>query len=216
MKNNRKFLMIILTAAIVIVSACGQSSAEPDDQSPNRDSAQETNDNATDEDTANESEDPIENASEEADTQSDAEEETANQSAENEEGSSKSNSSNNEVTESKKDEYVQKLADTKEITEELEASDSSTYALKEVENERWDIWDELLNEIYGVLEEQLSSGEMDQLREEQREWIELRDESALEASLEYKGGTQEHLEYVSVLANMTEERCYELVEDYMK
>ncbi len=87
--------------------------------------------------------------------------------------------------------------------------------MKKVENDRWELWDELLNEIYGVLTEELTSEEMEQLREEQRDWIEKRDERALEASLEYEGGTQEQLEYVSVLANVTEERCYELVEEYM-
>ena len=98
----------------------------------------------------------------------------------------------------------------------MEATDSSNYALKKVENERWELWDKLLNEIYGVLEEQLSQEEMDQLRAEQRNWLKYRDDSALEASQKYKGGTQEQLEYVAVLANLTEQRCYELVENYMK
>jgi uncharacterized protein YecT (DUF1311 family) len=62
----------------------------------------------------------------------------------------------------------------------------------------------------------VSQEEMDQLREEQREWIQYRDNSAAEASEKYKGGTQEHLEYVAVLANLTEERSYELVNDYMR
>ncbi|WP_181347417.1 lysozyme inhibitor LprI family protein [Thalassobacillus sp. CUG 92003] len=115
-----------------------------------------------------------------------------------------------------KEAYQTKLVDSKQETERLEAADSSTYALKKVENDRWDIWDELLNDIYGVLKERLSPEEMEQLREKQRNWIEFRDDRALEASQKYEGGTQEHLEYVAVLANLTEERCYELVEDYMK
>ncbi|WP_273131189.1 lysozyme inhibitor LprI family protein [Bacillus weihaiensis] len=131
------------------------------------------------------------------------------------EKSSELTNKNSKMTENIKNEYLKKLTDTKEITEKLEATDSSTYALKEVENKRWEIWDKLLNEIYGVLEEQLQSDQMDQLRQEQRNWVTERDESALDASLKYKGGTQEHLEYVSVLANHTEERCYELVEMYM-
>ena len=121
-------------------------------------------------------------------------------------------SSTNSAKESLKEEYLHKLNDTKKETEKLEATDSSTYALKKVENDRWDIWDELLNEIYSVLKEQLSPEEVDQLREEQRNWMKYRDDRALEASLKYKGGTQEHLEYVAVLANLTEERCYELVQ----
>ena len=88
--------------------------------------------------------------------------------------------------------------------------------MKKVEDDRWGIWDNLLNEIYGVLIEQLTQDEMDNLRDEQLNWIKYRDEKALEASQKYKGGTQENLEYVSVLANLTEERCYVLVKDYMK
>jgi uncharacterized protein YecT (DUF1311 family) len=74
----------------------------------------------------------------------------------------------------------------------------------------------LLNEIYGALKGQLTPEKMDQLIEEQRNWIKFRDDRALEASLKYKGGTQEQLEYVAVLANLTEKRCYELVANYMK
>jgi len=118
-----------------------------------------------------------------------------------------------------KEEYLQKLADINEEVEEIRktySTDSSTYAMKKVEGDRYDLWDGLLNEVYGVLQEQLTTEEMNQLRDEQRNWITYRDDTAKEASLQYKGGTQEHLEYVVMLANLTEERCYELVEDYMK
>ncbi len=121
-----------------------------------------------------------------------------------------------EASTSLKEKYLQQLEDTKKEVEGLKATDASTYALKKVENDRWELWDELINEIYGVLEEQLPAEEMSQLREEQRNWIKVRDDSALEASHKFKGGTQEHLEYVAVLANLTEERCYELVVGYMK
>ncbi|WP_242705754.1 lysozyme inhibitor LprI family protein [Pontibacillus sp. ALD_SL1] len=72
-----------------------------------------------------------------------------------------------------------------------------------------------MNEVYRALEEQLPSEEMEILREKQQNWITTRDNRALQASKKYKGGTQEQLEYVSVLANVTEERCIELVQDYM-
>lgn len=114
-----------------------------------------------------------------------------------------------------KDIFLEKLQKANDEVNQLKPKDSSMYALKEVENKRYEIWDDLLNEIYGDLEDQLSKDEMNLLREEQRSWITYRDDTALEASLEYKGGTQEHLEYVAILANLTEERCYELVEDYM-
>ncbi|MEH7440091.1 lysozyme inhibitor LprI family protein [Neobacillus drentensis] len=73
-----------------------------------------------------------------------------------------------------------------------------------------------MNEIYGVLKEQLDTKQMEKLKEEQRKWIKHRDEAAKEASLKYKGGTTEALEYVATQATLTRERCYELVAKYMK
>lgn len=121
-----------------------------------------------------------------------------------------------ESEKSLKDTYIEKLNQTKVKADALEATDSSTYALKKVENDRFELWDDLLNEIYGVLKEQLPTNEFEQLREEQHTWIQHRDESALKASEKFKGGTQEQLEYVAVLASLTEERCFTLVEKSLK
>ncbi len=125
--------------------------------------------------------------------------------------------SHNDATLSQKEMYLKKFSDTKREMDELRRNpeDESTYAMKKVEGDRYDSWDGLLNEIYGVLKEQLPQDEMDQLRKEQRNWIQNRDDAAKEASLKYEGGTMEQLEYVAVLANLTEERCYELVVEYM-
>ena len=140
--------------------------------------------------------------------------ETANQETSNElEGEDQE-----QFSETIKEEYLQKLNDTKKETNEMRENpaDETTFALKEVEGNLYDIWDGLLNEIYETLQHQLSAEEMDQLKEEQRAWIEHRDSTAKEASLIYEGGTMEQLEYVRTENNLTEERCYELVEAYMK
>jgi uncharacterized protein YecT (DUF1311 family) len=73
-----------------------------------------------------------------------------------------------------------------------------------------------LNKIYGVLKEQLSKEQMEKLREEQRNWINHRDEAAKKSSLKYKGGSTESLEYVATQASLTRERCFKLVAKYMK
>lgn len=205
--------MVMLTVVFVILGACDNSSEESNNQSQNDNLTQNTTQDSAE--TAS-TEDASGTDNNKADTI-----DTDNNNANKAEDTSNNVSAKKEdpytnYEASLKEEYLKKLNDTKKETEELGAADSSTYALKKVENDRWDMWDELLNEIYEVLKEQLPSKEMEQLREEQRNWIKHRDDSALEASLKYKGGTQEHLEYVTVLANLTEERCYELVEDYMK
>ncbi|ADU29526.1 lysozyme inhibitor LprI family protein [Evansella cellulosilytica] len=214
MTNNKKIFMASITS-LLLLAACANSSNESsvmlENESQNKQETEDRND-ADSHEGSTESNHDI-NKTQNNDTESN---ETNNK----EDTATSSNlpddPSHNITEVNMKEKYMNKLDDTRKETEELEAVDSSTYALKEVENTRWDIWDQLLNEIYGVIQEQLTVEEMDQLREKQRSWIKYRDDRALEASEIYKGGTQEHLEYVSVLANLTEERCYELVEGYMK
>lgn len=199
--KNRKILIAIFTFALALFLAACESSTNDssdvsDSQSENNKASQSKNDDFTNTDDSNDGNNNNANTN---DTSNDGPAKETNQSGV-----------------SLKEQYFQKLSDTKKETEGLKVTDSSTYALKKVENDRWEIWDDLLNEIYGVLKEQLSPKEMAQLRDEQRNWIKERDDSALEASEKYKGGTQEQLEYVAVLANLTEERCYELVENYMR
>ena len=210
-ENKRKSLMVMFILVLVVLPGCGNSNNETqkgDDHLSTKDSTNIVNDTIE-----NASED-IENTDNNRDIILENNNATKTKVASNNVLVKEENPSTNEK--SLKDDYLKKLNNTKKEAGEMEATDASTYAMKKVENDRWVIWDELLNEIYGVLKEQLSPEEMDQLREEQRKWVDYRDDSALEASIKYKGGTQEHLEYVAVLANLTEKRCYELVGNYMK
>ena len=213
MNNKRRALIALLTAVFVLLAACGNSTDESIDH---------TNSESTDSSTTqNENEDSSNNKTEKPNEDKDStglneQAESSDHSTPNsKDKSQKPNNDENDTHVSKKEEYLKKLEDTKRKTDNMEATDSSTYALKKVEDDRWDIWDDLLNEIYGVLKEQLSAEEMDQLQKEQRDWIKYRDDTALKASHKFKGGTQEHLEYSAVAANVTEERCYQLVEKYM-
>ncbi|WP_121604660.1 lysozyme inhibitor LprI family protein [Virgibacillus sp. Bac332] len=204
---KRKFLLGMLTVVLVILTACGTSSDEStlENQSPNKNSSQNTND------------DSASAASTDNDTNTNNTNTDTGSNGTDEKGDTTNNVPAKD-TASLKDQYLKKLNDTKNEVEEMRKNpiDDTTYALKKVEGDAYDIWDELLNEIYGALKEQLPKEEMDQLRKEQREWIAYRDHTAKEASLKYKGGTMEQLEYVTVQNNLTEEKCFELVEDYMK
>lgn len=224
MNFNRHFLIGMLTVGLLLLAACENSSAEssatPDNESEDRNGTQTANENgeAVEEEAekdpgsnADESnqDNPKESTTEEAETTENVE--TANDDAAEEDSSTKS-------TVSKKEEYLQKLNDAKNETREQreESADGITIELKGMEGNLFDLWDGLLNEIYGVLEDQLSTEEMEQLRVEQREWIKHRDNKAEEASLEYEGGTAENLVYTTVLNDLTIERCTELIEEYMK
>ncbi|AOR25041.1 lysozyme inhibitor LprI family protein [Clostridium taeniosporum] len=77
-------------------------------------------------------------------------------------------------------------------------------------------WDNALNEIYGVLKKQLSADDMKKLENEEIKWISDRDDKAKKDSSHYKGGRLYEYIYRLSLAQTTKERCYELVEKYMK
>ncbi|MGR3763034.1 lysozyme inhibitor LprI family protein [Rossellomorea sp. NS-SX7] len=201
MNHHRKTLLGIVVAMFVILAACGQS---PEGTSVEGDKQSQA-------DTHNDS-------TEHASSDGELKQEQGTQDPDKKEETPRTDeeSSANESS-MMKEEYLEKLHDAQVEVEELReaTTDDSTYALKYVEGERFDIWDGLLNDIYGVLKEQLSPEEMEQLRVEQREWIKHRDETAKQASLKYEGGTMEQLEYVAVENNLTEKRCFELVEEYM-
>jgi len=82
--------------------------------------------------------------------------------------------------------------------------------------EEYNRWDEALNEIYDALKSQLSASDMSKLKEEQIQWISDKEKKAEEDGAQFKGGTLEPVIYTSSLAGTTKDRCYELVEQYMK
>lgn len=130
---------------------------------------------------------------------------------------SESNTKNVNKEKDNKEKYIEKLnAIEKEAIEIRKSDEDTTLGMIKSEEEILSKWDQVLNEIYQVLERQLTKSEMEQLRVEQRKWIEFRDKIAKEAAKNYEGGTMESLEYIASKAGTTKERSYELVESYMK
>ncbi|WP_102275607.1 lysozyme inhibitor LprI family protein [Cytobacillus massiliigabonensis] len=216
MKIKREIIIVMFSIVfLLLLAACESSSKESsaalDNNSQNSHSSQNTKDFSTNIDSKENVLNKDNNNGETSGNVNPNEEEDISNNV-----PTKDEDSSNRSTANLKEVYLKKLNEAKIEVEKMEAEDTSTYALKKVENDRFDVWDALLNEIYGVLKEELTPEKMDQLRTEQRNWITYRDDSAKEASLKFQGGTMEHLEYVAVLANLTEERCYEIVEDYMK
>lgn len=213
---------MVMLIVVLVLGACGnssdESSAKSDNQSSNSSSTQDANGDSSNKDLTDIDKNTTENSSEGADnTQLNDQENTSENTStnSNDGGSLKTSNSDNEITENKKEEYLQKLNEMEESDRNSEAG-TTISELEEQEAERYKKWDVELNEIYGVLKEQLSTEQMDKLRDEQRNWIKHRDEAAKESSLKYKGGSTESLEYVATQASLTRERCYELVAKYMK
>lgn len=124
--------------------------------------------------------------------------------------------SNKPNEESKKQKYRNKLDNIELGFKDFNNTEKTTMDMRYHANERYKQWDAALNEIYGVLKGQLSASNMKNLQNEEIQWIKKRDAKAKEDSAEMKGGTMEHILYINSLAQSTKERCYELVDKYMK
>ncbi|WP_315081817.1 lysozyme inhibitor LprI family protein [uncultured Clostridium sp.] len=135
----------------------------------------------------------------------------------NTEKSGKENNATPKTQESTKQIYKDKL-DTIELgmKDLADLKAGGTWEMRLAARQEYERWDNALNEIYSVLQKQLSSDDMNKLKNEEIKWISYRDDESKKASLQYKGGTAEPLIYGMALAQTTKERCYELVEKYMK
>ena len=78
--------------------------------------------------------------------------------------------------------------------------------------QRYNCWDNLLNQTWGVLKRALPEEKMDQLTALQLEWIESRDLAAEEAAGAYEGGSLESMVFSTTAADWTKERVYYLMQ----
>lgn len=210
MKRNKKILSLLFTIVFVILAACGNSSDEANSMSDNNSVNNNTDQSVNDDFSNTESIDNFSDGENNPNKQTDTGNSDKPSKIEDEEVSESS-----DKTVNKKEEYLEKLND---LEKELQGKpeDGTQLEMEQTQKEIFTRWDDALNEVYSVLEEQLSTSEMDELREEQRNWIKQRDEIAEEEASQFKGGSMESLTYVTTQTRITKERCFELVEDYMK
>ena len=90
-------------------------------------------------------------------------------------------------------------------------SQTSRYA--EAEYVR-NLWDRELNMIYAEIHKAMDENAAESLRREEVEWIKKRDLAADKASAKRSGTPAQSVEYVRTSANMTMDRCYELLKNY--
>ena len=121
------------------------------------------------------------------------------------------------IEESKKQIYLDKLEAIKVGLKDLdELYAGSTIEMQYAAGQEYERWDVALNEIYGVLKTQLSKTEMSKLEKEEIQWIKDKEAEADKVSKEWEGGTGQNGAIMSSLASTTKDRCYELVNEYMK
>lgn len=118
---------------------------------------------------------------------------------------------------SKKQEYLKKLNGIQAGLKDLDSLYAGNNAdMISAATEEYNRWNNALNEIYGVLKTQLSTIEMNQLQKEELQWIKDKEAKAKAAAAQWEGGSGAPLQYEASLAGSTKERCYLLVNNYMK
>ena len=74
------------------------------------------------------------------------------------------------------------------------------------------VWDDLVNELWGILKENLDQETMDKLLQEQRAWIADKEAAVKEAGAEFAGGSMAPLAANQKAAELTKARVHVLAE----
>ncbi len=108
------------------------------------------------------------------------------------------------------------IAETEETAAELEdflQNAALTQAeLNVTAGQIYQAWDDTLNDIWGILKENLDAASMKRLTEEQLAWIAEKEAAAEAAGAEYEGGSMTAMAVNLKAAELTRERVYELAE----
>ncbi|WP_254871096.1 lysozyme inhibitor LprI family protein [Bacillus sp. Marseille-Q1617] len=209
--NKRVIVSAISAMLIMGMSACSQPSEEDAAEQPESDAISASTDESSESD----------DSSAESTTSSDENEKDQSKESASENSSTESSEQDDTVTKAKgKQAYSEKLEN---IQKELDAlpykkdSDKGvTNAMKNYYGVAYEKYDEALNAIYALLKEELSPDVLAGLKTEQVEWIKEKEEKAEKERLKYEGGTFENVAWYISLYESTKDRCYELVEDYMR
>ncbi len=113
------------------------------------------------------------------------------------------------------DRIAAEIAATEEQAADLEAElqkASSQTDMNEISGQIYQVWDDTLNVIWGIMKANLNPELMDQLTVEERAWITGKEAAIKEAGAEYEGGSMQSLVMNSKAAELTRERAYELAE----
>ncbi|GAA0864054.1 lysozyme inhibitor LprI family protein [Paraclostridium tenue] len=129
---------------------------------------------------------------------------------------SKTSKSEHGILADKKYKYIAKLGEIQDEIDSYAENYETTPAMKEGEATALKLWDSALNEIYQEIKENTNPKEMEIIKQSQLDWIKYRDKEAEKESKEAGNGSLSGIAYDSALAELTKQRCYELVNTYMK
>ncbi len=118
---------------------------------------------------------------------------------------------------SMKENYLNELSAINEEANKLinGNADETQYEIDESSLQVYNLWNNELNKIYSSLKTTLTTEEMAKLQSEEINWIVYKEQVAKEDAKEYSGGSIYSTVVNLKLANLTKERCYYLVNNYM-
>ncbi|WP_195928798.1 MULTISPECIES: lysozyme inhibitor LprI family protein [Clostridia] len=134
----------------------------------------------------------------------------------NQANSTKTYTSNNNLV-GLKSKYLAQLDELTVQTDERQQIDDIPWIeVRRIAAESYQMWDDKLNEIYGVLKQELPADEMAALKQEEIQWINERDSAVKQVEIQNGPGTFAPYEMSMTKLSMTRDRCYELVNSYFK
>jgi uncharacterized protein YecT (DUF1311 family) len=209
--NNRFVVSAICAMSLMGMSACSQSTDEDAAKKPE---SEEISANTGD------TEQPAD-SSEDGTTSSDENENDQSNDTSSENSSPETSEQDDTVTKAEgKQAYVEKLDNIQKELDALpykkESDKGVTNAMKNYYGVAYEKYDDALNEIYAVLKKELSPDVMAELKSEQVKWIKEKEDKAEKERLKYEGGTFENVAWYISLYESTKDRCYELVNEYMR
>lgn len=210
-KRNSLIAASLLVILLVGMSACSSNSSDDDitstkNQSNSESTPQSKDDSSQSNDSHSEST-QVEDNQEQADNTEDTT--SANITSESQE----------EKVEGRRAEFLERLDNIQKeldaLPEKEHADKGVTNAMKNYYGRAYEMYDEELNEIYALLKKELSPETMEDLKAEQIQWIDQKEDKANKERLEYEGGTFENVALYMSLYESTKDRSYELVNKYM-
>lgn len=106
-----------------------------------------------------------------------------------------------------------------ELDEQIERNhaggqDSTTNSLKAAAESERKLWETEMERILGILSERLTEPELEQLRQQQKDWLRNRESQAVALSQKTGGSALAELEYNLAQKDLTRDRAYELEAQY--
>lgn len=210
-KRNSLIAASLLVILLVGMSACSSNSSDDDITSTKNQSNSESTPQSKDDSSQSNDSHSESTQAEDNQKQADNTEDTTS--------ANTTSESQEEKVEGRRAEFLERLDNIQKeldaLPEKEHADKGVTNAMKNYYGRAYEMYDEELNEIYALLKKELSPETMEDLKAEQIQWIDQKEDKANKERLEYEGGTFENVALYMSLYESTKDRSYELVNKYM-